>query len=63
NIPQGVVFVPFCYTEAAVNFLTNPALDPFGKIPELKFAAARLERADGAATTPDTIAGHAGACT
>ncbi|MEQ9185557.1 MAG: formate dehydrogenase subunit alpha, partial [Thalassobaculum sp.] len=46
NIPQGVVFVPFCYTEAAVNFLTNPALDPFGKIPELKFAAARLERAD-----------------
>ena len=25
------------------NFLTNPALDPYGKIPELKFAAARLE--------------------
>jgi formate dehydrogenase major subunit len=28
--------------------LTNPALDPFGKIPELKFAAARVEVADGA---------------
>lgn len=45
NVPQGVVFIPFCFTEAAANFLTNPALDPFGKIPELKFAAARLEPA------------------
>lgn len=46
NMPEGVVFIPFCFTEAAVNFLTNPALDPFGKIPELKFSAARLERAE-----------------
>jgi len=44
DVPKGVVFVPFCYSEAAVNFLTNPALDPFGKIPELKFSAARLEK-------------------
>ena len=44
DVPTGVVFVPFCYSEAAVNFLTNPALDPFGKIPELKFSAARLEK-------------------
>ena len=44
HVPTGVVFVPFCYSEAAVNFLTNPALDPFGKIPELKFSAARLEK-------------------
>jgi formate dehydrogenase major subunit len=42
-IPQGMVFVPFCYAEAAANTLTNPALDPFGKIPEFKFCAARLE--------------------
>ena len=28
--------------EAAVNLLTNPALDPFGKIPEFKFCAARV---------------------
>ncbi|GHD60790.1 formate dehydrogenase subunit alpha [Thalassobaculum fulvum] len=49
NLPEGVVFIPFCFTEAAANFLTNPALDPFGKIPELKFSAARLERADEAA--------------
>ena len=42
-IPQGMVFVPFCYAEAAANTLTNPALDPFGKIPEFKFCAAKLE--------------------
>ena len=38
----GMVFVPFCYVEAAANMLTNPALDPFGKIPEFKYAACRL---------------------
>ena len=32
-IPDGVVFIPFAYVEAAANILTNPALDPFGKIP------------------------------
>jgi formate dehydrogenase major subunit len=42
-VPQGMVFVPFCYAEAPANVLTNPALDPFGKIPEFKFCAARVE--------------------
>ena len=41
----GMVFVPFCYAEAPANRLTNPALDPFGKIPEFKYAACRLEPA------------------
>ena len=41
--PEGVVFIPICYAEAAVNLLTNPKLDPFGKIPELKFCAVRVE--------------------
>ncbi|QFU00169.1 Putative formate dehydrogenase [Halomonas sp. THAF5a] len=45
GMPDGMVFVPFCYVEAAVNLLTNPALDPFGKIPEFKYAACRLSRA------------------
>ena len=40
--PAGVVFIPFCFAEAAGNFLTNPALDPFGKIPEYKYCAARV---------------------
>ena len=44
GVPEGLVFMPFCYAEAAANILTNPALDPFGKIPEVKFAAARVEK-------------------
>ncbi len=43
KLPSGLIFVPFCFYEAPANFLTNPALDPYGKIPELKFSAARLE--------------------
>jgi formate dehydrogenase major subunit len=43
-IPDGVVFIPFAYVEAAANLLTNPALDPFGKIPEFKYCAVRVER-------------------
>ena len=31
SIPEGVIFIPFCYNEAAANLLTNPALDPIGK--------------------------------
>jgi formate dehydrogenase major subunit len=42
-VAPGMVFVPFCYAEAAANILTNPQLDPFGKIPEFKYCAARVE--------------------
>ncbi|MEL6422899.1 MAG: formate dehydrogenase subunit alpha [Pseudomonadota bacterium] len=42
---QDVVFVPFAYVEAAANELTNPQLDPVGKIPEFKYCAARIEPA------------------
>ncbi|HSK41280.1 MAG TPA: formate dehydrogenase subunit alpha, partial [Arenibaculum sp.] len=35
-IPAGLIFIPFCYAEAAANVLTNPQLDPVGKIPEFK---------------------------
>ena len=45
-IPDGVVFIPFAFVEAAANLLTNPALDPFGKIPEFKFCAAKVEPAE-----------------
>jgi formate dehydrogenase major subunit len=47
-IPDGVVFIPFAFVEAAANLLTNPALDPFGKIPEFKYCAARVEAVDPA---------------
>lgn len=40
--PRGTVFVPFCYYEAAINTLTNAALDPAAKIPEFKYCAIRL---------------------
>jgi formate dehydrogenase major subunit len=39
--PVGAIFAPFCYYEAAINRLTNAALDPYGKIPEFKYCAIR----------------------
>tara|TARA_B100000686_G_C16721911_1_gene935458 strand:- start:353 stop:1717 length:1365 start_codon:yes stop_codon:yes gene_type:complete len=44
GIPKGMIFIPFCYNEAAANLLTNSALDPYGKIPEFKYCAARIEQ-------------------
>ncbi len=44
---KGIVFIPFHYKEAAANILTNPALDPICKIPELKVCAVRIESAKG----------------
>lgn len=43
--PQGTIFMNFHFAEAAVNLLTNPALDPIGKIPEYKVCAVKLEAA------------------
>lgn len=42
-VPEDMVFVPFAYVEAAANVLTNPAIDPYGRIPEFKFSAVRVE--------------------
>jgi formate dehydrogenase major subunit len=44
GMPRGTVFVPFCYYEAAANMLTNPVLDPFGKIPEFKYCAVKVTK-------------------
>ena len=49
NVPPGMVFIPFCFAEAAANLLTNPQLDPIGKIPEFKFCAAKVESLSAAA--------------
>jgi formate dehydrogenase major subunit len=40
--PNGTVFVPFAYYEAAANLMTNAALDPMGKIPEFKYCAVQV---------------------
>lgn len=42
DVPQGMVFIPFCFHEAAANLLTNAALDPYGKIPEFKTCAVKV---------------------
>ena len=44
-VAERNVFLPFAYVEAAANILTNAALDPYGKIPEFKFSALRVEKA------------------
>ena len=46
DVAVGMVFIPFAFAEAPANMLTNPQLDPLGKIPEFKYSAARVERAD-----------------
>ncbi len=50
-VARGVAFIPFAFVEAAANVLTNPQLDPYGKIPEFKFCAARLSKTRKAVAT------------
>jgi len=45
RVGEGAIFIPFHFVEAAANRLTNDALDPKAKIPELKVAACRIEKA------------------
>jgi formate dehydrogenase major subunit len=47
-----VIFIPFAYVEAAANILTNPQLDPIGKIPEYKYCAVKIEAAQGHERAP-----------
>ncbi|MGN6772478.1 MAG: formate dehydrogenase subunit alpha [Rhizobiaceae bacterium] len=42
EVADGMVFMPFCFNESPANRLTNPMLDPYGKIPEFKYCAARV---------------------
>ena len=45
HVSEDTVFMPFAFVEAAANVLTNPAVDPYGMIPEFKFSAVRVEPA------------------
>ncbi len=47
-VAEDMVFLPFAYVEAAANLLTNSAIDPYGKIPEFKFCAVKVENAESA---------------
>jgi formate dehydrogenase major subunit len=48
SIEPGSVFIPFHFREAAANVLTTDALDPYGKIPEFKYYAVKVEKASKA---------------
>ena len=52
GVPENVVFIPFAYVEAAANILTNPKLDPFGKIPEFKYCAVTIEAVEARSFEP-----------
>jgi predicted molibdopterin-dependent oxidoreductase YjgC len=45
RVKPGEVFIPFHFAESPANVLTNDALDPVSRIPELKVCAVRVERA------------------
>lgn len=45
----GTVFIPFAYYEAAANLLTDPALDPSGRIPEFKYTPVKVTKGGTAA--------------
>ncbi|MEM9913262.1 MAG: formate dehydrogenase subunit alpha, partial [Pseudomonadota bacterium] len=47
-VSPDMVFLPFAFVEAAANILTNPAIDPYGKIPEFKFSAVRVDAVEEA---------------
>ena len=42
DVADNMIFIPFCFNESPANRLTNPQLDPFGKIPEFEFCAAKV---------------------
>ena len=44
RVPEGSVYMSFCWTEAPANLLTSDTLDPIGKIPSSKFCSARVEK-------------------
>ncbi len=44
EIKEGVIFIPFHFSESPANALTNDSLDPQSRIPELKVCAARVEK-------------------
>ncbi len=44
KVKEGSVFIPFHFSEAAANVLTNPAVDPVAKIPEYKVCAVKVEK-------------------
>ncbi len=53
EVADNMIFIPFCFNESPANRLTNPKLDPFGKIPEFKYCAAKVSARGEAAQAND----------
>ena len=43
DVPPGMVAMPYHFSEAPANLLTNDALDPISRMPELKVCAVAVE--------------------
>ena len=52
EVADGMIFMPFCFNESPANRLTNPQLDPYGKIPEFKYCAAKIGDLQSVEATP-----------
>jgi predicted molibdopterin-dependent oxidoreductase YjgC len=48
--PEGTIFIPFHFAEAAANVLTNNLIDERAKIPDYKVCGVRVERAESVPT-------------
>jgi formate dehydrogenase major subunit len=55
RVARRQVFIPMHYREAAVNLLTNPALDPYAGIPEYKVCAVRVDPVAATDATPSSV--------
>jgi formate dehydrogenase major subunit len=43
EVPEGLVFLPFHFSESCANEITNPVLDPACGMPEYKVCAVKVE--------------------
>ena len=55
RVREGTVFIPMHYREAAANVITNDALDPVVKIPELKVCAVSVVRVEKQKKEPAAV--------
>lgn len=53
--PEGTVFIPFHFAEAAANVLTDNRLDARAKIPDYKVCGVRIDRAAGSISSLDGV--------
>jgi formate dehydrogenase major subunit len=47
SLPPGLVFAPYCYSEAPANALVGPAMDPHSKTAEMKYTAVSVTAVPG----------------